>query len=197
MLPFLSKLFDTNEREIKRLTATVQQINELEPKMQKLKDGDFAKKTDALRKRVEKGESLENLLPEAFALVREASVRTTGLRHYDVQMMAATVLALGKIAEQKTGEGKTLSAVPALYLHSLTGKSVHLVTVNDYLARRDAGWMAPIFHLLGVSVASLINSASYVYDPTYTNESVIDPRLTHLKPVSRKEAYQAGGSLRN
>ena len=192
MLPFLSKLFDTNEREIKRLTATVQQINELEPKMQKLKDGDFAKKTDALRKRVEKGESLENLLPEAFALVREASVRTTGLRHYDVQMMAATVLALGKIAEQKTGEGKTLSAVPALYLHSLTGKSVHLVTVNDYLARRDAGWMAPIFHLLGVSVASLINSASYVYDPTYTNESVIDPRLTHLKPVSRKEAYQAG-----
>lgn len=191
MVSFLSKLFDTNERELKKLSSIVDQINGLEKKMLKLKNEDFAKQTQSFKKRLQKGETLEDLLPEAFALVREASVRTIGLRHYDVQLMAATVLARGKIAEQKTGEGKTLSAVPALYLNALTGKSVHLVTVNDYLARRDAGWVAPIFDLLGMSVASLINSTSFIYDTTHTNENVVDERLTHLKPVSRKEAYKA------
>lgn len=191
MLPFLNKFFDTNDREIKNLQLTVQKVNDLEKKMQKLKDSDFANQTATFKKRLEKGETLEALLPEAFALVREASVRAIGLRHYDVQLMAATVLSRGKIAEQKTGEGKTLSAVPALYLNALTGKSVHLVTVNDYLARRDAGWMAPIFDLLGMRVASLINSASFLYDTEFVNEAVTDPRLTHLKTVNRKEAYQA------
>lgn len=191
MIPLIRKFFDTNDREINRISSLVQQINALEPAMQKLKEKDFLKKTEELKNRLSEGETLEDLLPEAFALVREASVRTTGLRHYDVQLMAATVLARGKIAEQKTGEGKTMSAVPALYLNALTGKGVHLVTVNDYLARRDAGWMAPIFHLLGMKVSSLINGASYIYDPEYTNESVIDPRLSHLKPISRREAYLA------
>src|SRR5207249_8185375 len=105
----------------------------------------------------------------AFAISREAGRRTLGLRHFDVQLLAAAALAQGKIAEQKTGEGKTLSAVPALYLHSLTGKGVHLVTVNDYLARRDAGWMGPIFNLLGVSVSSMIHDQSFLFDPTFSH----------------------------
>jgi preprotein translocase subunit SecA len=132
-----------------------------------------------------------DVLPEAFALVREAARRTLGLRHFDEQLMGATVLAQGKIAEQKTGEGKTLTAVPALYLHSLTGKGAHLVTVNDYLARRDAGWMGPIFNFLGTSVASMINNQSFLYDPEYIAQDLSDTRLLHLKPISRKEAYQA------
>ena len=132
-----------------------------------------------------------DLLPEAFALAREAARRTLGLRHFDEQLMGAMTLAQGKIAQQKTGEGKTLTAVPALYLHSLTGKGAHLVTVNDYLARRDAGWMGPVFHLLGVSVASMINNQSFIYDPEFTAQDVHDSRLLHLKQISRKEAYQA------
>ncbi|MEK7517120.1 MAG: preprotein translocase subunit SecA, partial [Patescibacteria group bacterium] len=138
MLGFFNKLFDSNEKEIKKFTPLVLEINALEEKTKKLKDKDFSKKTKEFKERVSEGESLDLILPEAFALVREAARRTIGQRHYDVQLMAGIVLATGKIAEQKTGEGKTLSAIPALYLHSLTGKSVHLVTVNDYLARRDA-----------------------------------------------------------
>jgi preprotein translocase subunit SecA len=191
MLPILNRFFDTNDREIKNLQAVVDQINAFEEKTRKLKDTDFAKKTADFKKRIAKGESLDDILPEAFALVREAAKRTIGLRHFDVQLMAATVLARGKIAEQKTGEGKTLSAVPALYLNSLTGKNVHLVTVNDYLARRDAGWMGPVFHLLGVSVSSIINSASFLFDPEFVGKDTVDYRLSHLRPVSRKEAYEA------
>jgi preprotein translocase subunit SecA len=191
MLPLLSRFFDTNDREIKNFSSIVEQINALEETTKKLKDKDFPKKTEELRERIKKGESVHSVLPEAFALVREAARRTIGLRHYDVQLMAAISLARGKIAEQKTGEGKTLSAVPALYLHSLTGRGVHLVTVNDYLARRDAGWMGPIFNFLGVSVASMINDRSYLYDPKHTEAETIDYRLAHLRPISRKEAYQA------
>lgn len=191
MLPLIGKLFDTNDREIKSLQVVVQEINALEETTKRLKDSDFPKKTAALKERVANGESLDSVLPEAFALVREAARRTLGLRHYDVQLMAAIVLSRGKIAEQKTGEGKTMSAVPALYLNSLTGKSVHLVTVNDYLARRDCGWMGPIFHLLGISVASIISEQSFLYDLSFTKEGEIDPRLAHLRPISRKEAYAA------
>lgn len=190
-VPFLNKFFDSNEKEVQRLRTIVQQINALEDGMKKLKDKDFAKKTKEYKERVSGGESLDALLPEAFALVREAARRTVGMRHFDVQLMAATALARGRIAEQKTGEGKTLSAVPALYLHSLTGKNVHLVTVNDYLARRDAGWMGPVFDLLGVSVASIINDTSYLFDASYTDEHTNDHRLAHLRQVSRKEAYLA------
>lgn len=191
MLSFLNRFFDSNNREINAFRPVIAQINDLEAQVKKVKPEAFAKKTVELRKRLAKGESLDDILPEAFAYVREASVRTLGLRHFDVQLMAAIALSHGKIAEQKTGEGKTLSAVPALYLNSLTGKSVHLVTVNDYLARRDAGWMGPIFHLLGISVASMINEASFLYDPEFKAPGVTDPRLIHLRPISRKEAYQA------
>jgi len=191
MIPVFGKFFDSNDREIDRLTSLVTEINSLEEKIKKLKDSDFPKKTDDFRKRIAKGESLESILPEAFALVREAAFRTLGLRHYDVQLMAAIVLSRGKIAEQKTGEGKTMSAVPALYLNALTGKNVHLVTVNDYLARRDAGWMGPIFELLGMKVSSIISEQAFLYDPKFIQEGATDPRIIHLRPISRKEAYQA------
>lgn len=190
-LPFLSKLFDSNEKEVTKLTPVVAAINDWDKDMKSLKDKDFAKQTRELKERIANGESLDSVMPEAFALVREAASRSIGQRHYDVQLMAAISLARGKIAEQKTGEGKTLSAVPALYLHSLTGRTVHLVTVNDYLARRDAGWMGPVFHMLGVSVAAIINEKSYIYDPEYTNTDVHDFRLLHLREITRKEAYQA------
>lgn len=191
MLNFITKLFDSNDKEINKLLPIVAEINALESKIKKLKDTDFPKKTEELKKRVEKGESLYLLLPEAFALVREAAQRTLGLRHYDVQLIAGAVLAQGKVAEQKTGEGKTLSATPALYLHALTGKPVHLVTVNDYLARRDAGWMGEIFTFLGLQVGAIINDNSFVFDKGYEEKDVSDYRLTHLKPVSRAEAYKA------
>lgn len=191
MLSILNRFFDSNNREVDKLQPIVEEINILEEKIEKLKDSDFPKKTQELKARINKGESLEQIMPEAFALAREATRRTLGMRHFDVQLMAATVLARGKIAEQKTGEGKTVSAIPALYLHSLTGKGVHLVTVNDYLARRDAGWNGPVFEFLGVSVSSIINDQSYIYDPKFTEEKAFDYRLLHLKPVTRKEAYQA------
>lgn len=190
MLKIFSKILDVNAREIERIKKIVERINSLEPKVKKLKDKDFAAKTKEFRKRLEKGETLENLLPEAYALVREASYRVLGMRHYDVQLMAAVALFEGKVAEQKTGEGKTLSAVPALYLHALTGRGTHLVTVNDYLARRDAGWNAPVFHLLGMSVGSIVQETkSYVFDPSFTDSSHGDERLAHLKPAERREAY--------
>lgn len=188
---FFTKLFDSNDKEIQKLLPIVEEINALEPTMQKLQPANFAKKAQQLKERAISGESLDLLLPESFALVREAAKRTIGQRHHDVQLMAATILSQGKIAEQKTGEGKTLSAVPALFLHSLRGENVHLVTVNDYLARRDAGWMGPVFHLLGSTVSALISEQSFLYDPTFTNPDVSDARLIHLRPVSRQEAYKA------
>lgn len=190
MLNIFSKILDVNAREIDRIKKIVDQVNSFEPKVKKLKDKDFAAKTEEFKKRLEKGETLNELLPEAYALVREASYRVLGMRHYDVQLTAAIALFEGKVAEQKTGEGKTLSAVPALYLHALTGRGVHLVTVNDYLARRDAGWNAPVFHLLGMSVGSIIQETkSFVYDPDFTDSGHGDERLAHLKPSERREAY--------
>src|SRR5260221_2673102 len=191
MLNVLNKLFDSNKREINSLLPIVEKINAEEENVKKLKDKDFHAKTEEFKKRIKDGEKLMDILPEAFALVREASRRSIGLRQFDQQMMGGIVLAQGKIAEQKTGEGKTLTAVSALYLHSLVGKGAHLVTVNDYLARRDAGWMGPVFHLLGVSVAAMINEQSFIYDPEFTYKEASDYRLLHLKPISRKEAYDA------
>jgi len=191
MLGVITKFFDSNEKEINKLKPLVLEINSFEEKIKKLKDSDFPKKTKEFKERAQDGEPLELILPEAFALVREAAKRTIGQRHFDVQLMAAAVLASGKIAEQKTGEGKTLSAVPALYLHALTGKSVHLVTVNDYLARRDAGWMGPVFNFLGLSVSSIISEESFIFDPGYVNKNTHDFRLLHLKTITRKEAYEA------
>ncbi len=192
MVNIFSRILDLNAREISRISKTVEKINSLEAEAKRLKDSDFAKKTQEFKNRITKGESLEDILPEAFALIREASFRVLGMRHYDVQMIAAVALFEGRVAEQKTGEGKTLSAIPALYLHALTGRGVHLVTVNDYLARRDAGWNAPVFHLLGISVGSIIQETkSFVYDPDFTDSSHGDERLAHLKPVERKVAYES------
>jgi preprotein translocase subunit SecA len=185
-----SRLLDLNAREVDRLKKVVDKINSFESQAKKLKDSDFVKKTQEFKKRLEKGETLDDLLPEAYALVREATDRVLGKRHYDVQLMAATALFEGRVAEQKTGEGKTLSAVPALYLRALTGRGAHLVTVNDYLARRDAGWNGPIFHLLGLTTGSIIQETkSFVYDPDFTDTSHGDERLAHLKQSERKEAY--------
>src|SRR3990167_10010581 len=135
MFNIFTKFLDINQREIEKLQKVVDKINSFDSKFKKLKDKDFVEKTEEFKKRVQKGESLEDILPEAYALTREASYRAIGLRHYDVQLMASVALFEGRVAEQKTGEGKTLSAVPALYLRALTGRGVHLVTVNDYLAR--------------------------------------------------------------
>jgi preprotein translocase subunit SecA len=144
MLNLFGKFLDSNSREIKRHQSVVEQINSLETEFQKLKEKDFKAKTAEFKARIDRGETLDDLLPEAFALVREASVRTIGLRHYDVQLLGGIVLHQGKIAEMKTGEGKTLVATLPLYLNALSGKGAHLVTVNDYLARRDAEWNGPI-----------------------------------------------------
>src|SRR5665811_1844553 len=193
MLKALTKFFDSNEREVKNLKPLVDEINSLKEEVKKIKDTAFPKKTEEFRKRLADNEPLELILPEAFALVREAAKRTIGQRHYDVQLMAGITLARGKVAEQKTGEGKTLSAVPALYLHALTGKSAHLVTVNDYLARRDCGWMGPVFDFLGLKVASIISEESFIYDPEFTNKEASDLKLLHLSPITRKEAYETDG----
>lgn len=191
MFKFLSKLLDSNEKEIVKLKALVDRVNSFEPEVKLLKDADFAKKTAEFKERLANGQSVDDLMPEAFALAREAAFRTIGERHYDVQLMAAIALHLGKVAEQKTGEGKTLSATPALYLNALTGRGAHLVTVNDYLARRDAGWMGPIYHMLGMKVGAIIGEQSFVYDPEFNDPTATDWRLQHLKPVSRKDAYLA------
>lgn len=183
---------DPNSREIARLSKIVEEINNLSSKIQKLKDEDFTKKTGEFKKRLEKGEILEDILPEAFAVCREVSSRAIGLRPYDTQLMAGIALFEGKIAEQKTGEGKTLSAVAPLYLRSLTGKNVHLVTVNDYLARRDAGWNGPTFTLLGMTVSVIVQEGkSFLFDPSHNDQSHGDERLAHLRPCTRKEAYTA------
>ncbi|MCS7092895.1 MAG: preprotein translocase subunit SecA [Patescibacteria group bacterium] len=192
MLSFLKRFFDYNQKQVEKLRKKVEEINKLEDKSRKLKDEDFVRETQRLRESIGGDErNLDNHLSWAYALVREAARRVLGQRHFDVQLMAAIALHEGKIAEQKTGEGKTLSAVPALYLNALVGRGVHLVTVNDYLARRDAGWMGKIFHFLGLTTASIISDQSFFYDPDYIDEKAVDWRLAHLRPIDRKQAYQA------
>ncbi len=188
----LTRLLDPNEREVRRHLAVAAAINELEPELKSLDDAALRARSDELRQRAKDGHDLDELLIEAFALAREAGRRTIGLRHFDVQLVGGIVLHQGKIAEMKTGEGKTLVASLALYLNALAGEGSHLVTVNDYLARRDAGWMAPLYHLLGMSVGVNVSSAgTYLYDPEYVDETHPDPRLQHLRPVSKREAYLA------
>lgn len=193
MLNFFKKFLDYNQKQIDEYQLVVDKINSLDDKARKLKDSDFKKETLKLREQVAKGSPsvLKELRPWAFALVREAARRVLGIRHYDVQLMAGIGLSDGKITEQKTGEGKTLSATTALYLHALTGKGSHLVTVNDYLARRDAGWMGGVFDFLGMTTSAIISERSFVYDAKFTDENTTDWRLQHLKPASRPEAYKA------
>ncbi len=158
---FVKRLIDDSEREVKKLSRVVADINQLEERFKKLKDEDFPRKTEEYRQRVNEGETLEDILPEAFALVREAAYRTLGMRHFDVQLVGGMVLHRGKIAEMKTGEGKTLVATLPAYLNALEGKGVHIVTVNDYLASRDAGWMGPVYEFCGLSVGLIVHDLSY------------------------------------
>lgn len=192
MLPHIfKKLFDVNSKNISRYQIIVQKINALEDSVKNLSDDDLKEKTIEFKNRIKKGETLNDILPEAFAVVRECSFRVIKQRHFDVQLMAGIVFHEGKVAEQKTGEGKTLSATSAVYLNALTGKSVHVVTVNDYLSRIGGGWMAQVYNFLGISTAILIHDQSFIYDPEYIDPDAQDWRFAHLKPVSRKEAYQA------
>src|SRR5579859_3089548 len=188
----IARFLDPNEREVKRHLAVASAIGGLEAELKALEDAALRRRSDELREKAVGGQQLDDLLVDAFALCREASRRTIGLRHFDVQLVGGIVLHQGRIAEMKTGEGKTLVASLALYLNALAGKGVHLVTVNDYLARRDAGWMAPIFQLLGLSIGVNVGvEATYLYDPGYVDETHPDSRLQHLRPVSKKEAYLA------
>ncbi|MFA4836202.1 MAG: preprotein translocase subunit SecA [Dehalococcoidia bacterium] len=181
-------LGDSNEREIKRLVPAVNRINALEPDFEKLSDDALRAKTGEFKNRLNSGQSLDDILPEAFAAVREASKRTLGQRHFNVQLLGGMVLHQGKIAEMKTGEGKTLVATLPVYLNSLTGKGVHIVTVNDYLSKRDTRWMGPIYHALGASVGCIQHESSFIFDPGHDSGDSAWPRL---HPVSRKQAYDA------
>ncbi len=185
----LKKVFGSkNERDIKRMRPLVDKINALEPEMEKVADNGFIALTEKFKERIAGGATLDEILPEAFAAVREASKRELRMRHFDTQILGGIVLHEGKIAEMKTGEGKTLAATLALYLNALTGKGAHLVTVNDYLSRRDAVWMGPLYHKLGLTVGVIQHEVSFIYDPTFTDET---GGHYHLRPVERREAYYA------
>ena len=189
----LTKIFgDPQKRILKRLQKKVDEINKLGPKYKALSDEELAKQTEVLKQRLhKKGTTLDTILPDAFAVVREMADRVIGERHYDVQLIGSMVLHEGNVAELKTGEGKTLMSTLAAYLNALEGKGVHVVTVNDYLAQRDAGWMGQIYSALGISTGVIINEASFLYDGAYTNENHTDPRMQKLRPCTRREAYEA------
>ena len=212
---FLQGVFgDAQKRVLKRLWKKAQEITKLEPKYEKMSDEELRKQTEIFKQKIskalktaqaEEGNSksgkkrppvddtkiLNEILPDAFAVAREASKRVLGLRPYDVQLIGGMVLHEGAVAEMKTGEGKTLVAMLPAYLNGLTGRGVHVVTVNDYLAQRDAGWNGPIYDFLGLTVGVIINEASFIYDAEYENDEHDDERFLHLKPCTRKEAYEA------
>ena len=189
----LSKIFgDPQKKILKRLRKQVDVINSLNDKYEKMSDKELRAQTDELKKRLsKKNVTLDTILPDAFAVAREAAKRVIGERPYDVQLIGGMVLHEGNVAEMKTGEGKTLVATLPTYLNALEGKGVHVVTVNDYLAQRDAGWMGQVYDFLGLTTGVIINEASFVYDKDYDNEHHDDPRMRKLRPVSRKEAYAA------
>lgn len=213
----LSKILgDPNKRIIDKLQSKIDEINSLEKDFEKFSNTKIKEKTKEFKEKITKElknrkkewkdldddkeirntrkkielEILDEILPEAFALVREASKRTIGQRHFDVQLIGGIILHEGKISEMKTGEGKTLVATLAVYLNALTGRGVHVVTVNDYLARRDTGWMGEIYNALGLTVGAIIHEASFKFDKDFEAESVLDEKLKHLCPVSRREAYE-------
>lgn len=212
---FLQGVFgDAQKKILRRLWKRAQEINKLESKYEKMSDEELRAQTDRFRARIDKAlkaarteqginkkgkkrppvddtKILNEILPEAFAVAREAARRVTGLRPYDVQLIGGMVLHEGAVAEMKTGEGKTLVAMLPAYLNGLTGRGVHVVTVNDYLAQRDAGWNGPIYDYLGLTVGVIINEASFIYDPEFENDEHDDERFLHLKPATRKEAYAA------
>lgn len=194
MLKYLRKLLDSSNKEIANIMPTVEKINQLEPRFENLSDDELKEQGPAFRARIVGGETLEEILPEVFACVREVSRRTLGMRHFDVQMVGGVVLHQGKISEMRTGEGKTLVAVAPMVLNALGGKGASLVTVNDYLARRDAVWMGPIYHTMGLSLGIVQGQGadsdelggSFIYDPGHQHT---DPRYMNLRPCSRREAY--------
>ena len=193
-MSFLDKIFgDPNEKVIKILSPIVDEINSLEERFEKMSDDELKAMTFDFKNRLKKSEdadkALDEILPEAFAVVREASKRILGMRHFDVQLIGGIILHQGKIAEMKTGEGKTLTATLPLYLNALTDKGAQLITVNDYLSQVGAGWMAKVYHVLGVSIGVIIHDAALVYDPEFSDESQYDERLKHFRKIERKEAY--------
>lgn len=212
---FLQGVFgDAQKKILRRLWKRAQEINKLEPKYEKMSDEKLKEQSEVFRKRIQKAlkiaraeeginktgkkrppvddkKILDEMLPEVFAVAREAAKRVSGLRPYDVQLIGGMVLNEGAVAEMKTGEGKTLVAMLPAYLNGLTGRGVHVVTVNDYLAQRDAGWNGSIYDFLGLSVGVIVNNASFIYDAEYENEDHADERFAHLKPCTRKEAYAA------
>ncbi|HEX9506222.1 MAG TPA: preprotein translocase subunit SecA, partial [Acidimicrobiia bacterium] len=185
----LRKVFGTkHERDVKRLQPNVAAINAFEPQLETLDDAALRTKSDEFRKRLDDGADVDDVLAEAFAVCREAARRSVGMRHFDVQLIGGMVLHEGKIAEMATGEGKTLVATLPAYLNALTGRGVHIVTVNDYLAKRDAQWMGPVYHALGLSVGVIQHEASFLYDPRFVTPDI---RMTALRPCTRPEAYRA------
>ena len=198
MTPFgslIGRLFDSNEKQVKKLQSRVDQINALEPDYAALSDSQLRDCTDEFRSQLSDASTLEDILPHAFAAVREVASRHLSMRHFDVQLIGGITLHRGQIAEMRTGEGKTLVATLPLYLNALTGRGCHLVTVNDYLSKRDCRWMGPIYHSLGLSVACISgrqdddnNRPSYIYDPEYEDPA---DHWSGLRPASRAEAYAA------
>ena len=202
-MSIINKIFgDANEKYLKKLQPLVEKINSFESEFKGFSNEKLKEKTTELKERLKRGETLDDILPEAFALVREAAKRTLHQRHFDVQLIGGIILHQGKIAEMKTGEGKTLAATLPLYLNALEGKGAHLVTVNDYLARRDTVWMGQIYHLLGLSVGCLNHDQAFLYDPDYKKPAEEEEKIRDelgsfkvvedfLRPVSRKEVYLA------
>ena len=195
-MSLFTKFFgDVNQKTIKQLEKIVEQINQLENNFESFSDEQILTKSEDFRKKVSDGISLDEILPEVFALTREAARRTLGQRHYDVQLMGGIVIHRGQIAEMKTGEGKTLMSTCPVVLNALAGMGVHLITVNDYLAKRDAAWMGQIYHKLGLSVACIEHDAAFIFDPEYTSESIENSgsqgKQEFLRPISRQEAYSA------
>src|SRR5262245_38439843 len=172
-----------HERDAKRMQPMVDEISALGPSIEQLSDEELKARTAAFRKQLADGSEVDDLLVEAFAVCREAARRTVRMRHFDVQLMGGMVLHQGKISEMATGEGKTLVATLPAYLNALPGLGTHVVTVNDYLARRDAQWMGPIYHALGLSVGVIQHEVSYLFDPDYVQTDI---RLTSLRPCTRR-----------
>jgi preprotein translocase subunit SecA len=193
MIEIFKNLFGSNEREIKKLQPIVDKINSLYEKISRLSDEELKAKTEEFRKKIKSHQdgknALEEILPEAFAVVREAAHRVIGEKHYDVQLIGGIILHQGKIAEMKTGEGKTLTSTLPIYLNALSGKGVHVVTVNDYLAKRDCNWMGSIFNFLGLSTACIMHETSYKYEPKLIDANAITIETENLKTITRKEAY--------
>ena len=190
-MAILSNFFGSNQKEIAKLQPIVEKINAFGPDFRKLSDEELKNKTTEFKERLAKGETEDDILPEAFAVVREAADRVNNTRPFDVQLVGGIVLHQGKIAEMKTGEGKTLTSTLPIYLNALSGHGVHVVTVNDYLARRDCNWMGSIFHFLGISTACIIHDASYIYEPKIVDANEVTIEMENLREVSRREAYAA------